>query len=69
MQHITKGKFDNTIVPYPPLSTQKRIAEILDKADALRKKDQQLLKYYDQLAQSLFIDLFGDPVKNEKVGK
>ena len=53
-------------IPLPPLLTQKRIAEILDKADALRKKDQQLLKYYDQLAQSLFIDLFGDPVKNEK---
>lgn len=53
-------------VPLPPLPTQKRIAEILDKADALRNKDQQLLKYYDDLAQSLFIEMFGDPVKNEK---
>ncbi len=53
-------------IPLPPLATQKYIADLLDKADALRKKDQQLLKYYDDLAQSLFINLFGDPVKNKK---
>ena len=53
-------------VPLSSLPTQKRIAEILDKADALRKKDRQLLKHYDDLAQSLFIDMFGDPVRNEK---
>ncbi len=66
MQHITKGKFDATPIFLPPLSTQQRIAEILDKADALRKKDRQLLQHYDDLAQSLFIDMFGDPVRNEK---
>lgn len=49
-----------------PLPAQKRIAEILGKADALCKKDKQLLQYYDDLAQSLFIDMFGDPVRNEK---
>lgn len=53
-------------IPLPPLSTQKRIAEILDAADALRRKDQELLKKYDELAQAIFIDMFGDPVKNEK---
>lgn len=63
---LTKTALESIQIPLPPLSTQKRIAEILDKADALRKADQQLLKYYDQLAQSLFIKLFGDPVKNEK---
>jgi type I restriction enzyme S subunit len=52
--------------PLPPLETQKRIAEILDAADALRRKDQELLKKYDELAQAIFIDMFGDPVKNEK---
>jgi len=64
--NISTNEISNLQIPLPPLSTQKRIAEILDKADALRKKDQKLLKYYDDLAQSLFIDLFGDPVKNEK---
>ncbi len=53
-------------IPLPPLATQQRIAEILDAADALRKKDQELLKKYDELAQAIFIDMFGDPVKNEK---
>ena len=53
-------------IPLPPLATQKRIAEILDAADALKRKDQQLLKKYDELAQAIFIDMFGDPVKNEK---
>jgi type I restriction enzyme S subunit len=53
-------------IPLPPLATQKRIAEILDAADALRRKDQELLKKYDELAQAIFIDMFGNPVKNEK---
>lgn len=53
-------------IPLPSLSTQKRIAEILDAADALRRKDQELLKKYDELAQAIFIDMFGDPVRNEK---
>lgn len=66
MQHITKAKFDNLKVPLPPLSIQKRIAEILDAADALKRKDQELLKKYDELAQAIFIDMFGDPVRNEK---
>ena len=66
MQHITKGKFDNLQIPLPPLPIQKRIAEILDAADALKRKDQELLKKYDELAQAIFMDMFGDPVKNEK---
>lgn len=53
-------------LPLPPLPTQKRIAEILDAADALKRKDQELLKKYDELAQAIFIDMFGDPVRNEK---
>jgi type I restriction enzyme S subunit len=53
-------------VPLPPLPIQKRIAEILDAANALKRKDQELLKKYDELAQAIFIDMFGDPVKNEK---
>jgi type I restriction enzyme S subunit len=57
---------ENLEIPLPPLATQKRIAEILDAADALKRKDQELLKKYDELAQAIFIDMFGDPVKNEK---
>jgi type I restriction enzyme S subunit len=53
-------------IPLPPLTVQKEIAAILDTADALRKKDNELLKKYDELAQSIFIEMFGDPVRNEK---
>ena len=60
------SKFAELEIPLPPLPTQKRIVEILDAADALRRKDQELLRKYDELAQAIFIDMFGDPVKNEK---
>lgn len=50
----------------PPLETQKRIAQILDDAAAMRDKTEQLLKEYDALAQSIFLDMFGDPVRNPK---
>ena len=53
-------------IPLPPLATQQRIATVLDEADALRKKTQQLIDSYDKLAQSIFLDMFGDPVRNEK---
>jgi type I restriction enzyme S subunit len=64
--HVNGGALKQLQVPLPPLPIQKRIAEILDAADALKRKDQELLKKYDQLAQAIFIDMFGDPVKNEK---
>lgn len=53
-------------IPLPPLPEQKRIAAILDAADAYRQKTKALLTKYDELAQSLFLEMFGDPVRNEK---
>ncbi|WP_313115065.1 restriction endonuclease subunit S [Aequorivita sediminis] len=53
-----------TKIPLPPLETQKKIAAILDEADKLRQLDQQLIEKYDELTQSLFLDMFGDPVMN-----
>jgi type I restriction enzyme S subunit len=50
----------------PPLPTQKKIAAILDEADSYRQKTKALLTKYDELTQSLFLDMFGDPVRNEK---
>lgn len=63
---LTKSSLNSIGIPLPPLATQKRIAEILDAADALRRKDQELLKKYDELAQAIFIDMFGDPTLNSK---
>ncbi len=62
---LNKEKLKELPIPLPPLPIQKRIAEILDAADELKRKDNELLKKYDELAQSIFIDMFGDPVKNE----
>lgn len=58
-------KYLKTIkIPLPPLVEQQKIAAILDAADALRQKDQQLIDHYTTLSQSLFLDMFGDPVTN-----
>ena len=53
-------------IPLPPLVEQKRIAEILDKADALRSKRRAALAQLDILTQSIFLDMFGDPATNPK---
>lgn len=50
----------------PPIETQKRISQILDDAAALRDKTRQLIKEYDALAQSIFLDMFGDTWTNPK---
>lgn len=63
---INKEMIASLEIPLPPLSTQQQIARILDQADALRKKTQQVIDLYDQLAQSIFLDMFGDPVRNPK---
>ena len=51
-------------IPLPPLAEQKRIAGILDAADALRAKRRESLAQLDNLVQSTFLTLFGDPVTN-----
>jgi type I restriction enzyme, S subunit len=53
-------------IPLPPLEEQKQIAAILDAADELRQKDKALITKYDELTQSLFLDMFGDPLTNSK---
>jgi type I restriction enzyme S subunit len=53
-------------IPLPPLPEQRRIAEILDKADALRSKRRDALAQFDTLTQSIFLDMFGDPATNPK---
>lgn len=53
-------------IPLPPLEEQKRIATILDKADAIRRKRQQAIQLADEFLRAVFLDMFGDPVTNPK---
>ena len=53
-------------VPVPPLAEQERIVAELDLLSSIIDKKKAQLKEYDQLAQSIFYDMFGDPVTNEK---
>ena len=64
MKHVNRGEFLATTIPLPPLPEQKRIAGILDAADALRAKRREALAQLDTLLQSTFLDMFGDPVTN-----
>jgi type I restriction enzyme S subunit len=61
---LNKAKLRKIQIPLPPLEEQKRIAGILDAADALRTKRRQSLEALDTLLQSTFLDMFGDPVTN-----
>ena len=53
-------------IPIPPLSTQLSIVSELDKINELIRLKKEQLSDYDKLAQSLFYEIFGDPVVNEK---
>lgn len=66
MKHIVKKDFDNISIPLPPLSEQEKIVAELDCLSGIIEKKKQQLKELDALAQSIFYEMFGDPVENEK---
>ncbi len=63
---LNKPKLLDIQIPLPPLAEQRRIAAILDQADALRAKRRAALAQLDRLTQSIFLEMFGDPVANPK---
>ena len=65
-QRISRGNLGKVGIALPPLPEQRRIAAILDQADALRTKRREALAQLDSLTQSIFIEMFGDPVTNTK---
>jgi type I restriction enzyme S subunit len=64
--NISQQIIRETVLPLPPLAEQKRIAAILDKADDMRRQRRAALNLLDTLAQSIFVEMFGDPVTNPK---
>ena len=69
MQHVNRGEFLSTKIPLPPLPEQRRIAEILDHADALRAKRRQALTHLSSLTQSVFDSMFGDDLPMAPLGE
>lgn len=66
ISNLDVGRFQDLEIPLPPLPEQKRIAAILDKADAIRRKRQQAIQLADDFLRAVFLDMFGDPVINPK---
>jgi type I restriction enzyme S subunit len=63
---ISLKDIENMIVLYPPIQDQQRIVAELDCLNEMIAVKQEQLKEFDKLAQSIFYDMFGDPVSNEK---
>ena len=64
INNLKSEHLDDLSIRLPPLAEQRRIAAILDQADALRAKRREALAQLDGLARAVFIELFGDPVVN-----
>jgi type I restriction enzyme S subunit len=65
LQHVTRPMVDSLEIPLPPLDEQRRIAAILDKADALRRKRKRAIDLLDSLTQSIFLQMFEDVAELE----
>ena len=63
---ISSKVVNNTLIPLPPLPVQQSIVAELDEINHLLSLKRKQLETYDKLAQSLFYEMFGDPVENEK---
>ena len=63
---INKSDFSKVEIPLPPLSVQHSIVSELDKINELIRLKKEQLKDYDNLAQSIFYEMFGDPAVNDK---
>ena len=63
---INKGEFSSVSIPVPPIQEQEKIVAELDCLSKVNAKKKQQLEELDKLAQSIFYDMFGDPISNEK---
>lgn len=65
-KQISRSNIETFVIPLFPLDEQRRIAAILDKADAILRKRQESIHLSDVFIRSTFLDIFGDPVTNPK---
>ena len=65
-KRISRKNLEGIQIPIPPKSQQEAIVSELDEINSLLALKREQLQKYDKLAQSLFYEMFGDPVENEK---
>ncbi|MFJ5561492.1 restriction endonuclease subunit S [Streptomyces sp. NPDC093250] len=63
---IRKSVLEKLEIPLPPLPDQKRIVAILDQGNELRTKRRKAIAFLEELIQSIFLDMFGDPAANQR---
>lgn len=63
---ITRTNLNRLKIPVPPIKIQKQIVEILDEAQVLVDNRKEQIELLDDLIESVFYDMFGDPVRNDK---
>lgn len=66
INNLRNEHIDNLLIPIPSVSTQEKIANVLDKAQELIDKRKAQIEALDQLTQSVFLEVFGDPATNPK---
>lgn len=66
VKHLSVKQIKSIEIPLPPIGEQRRIAAILDKADAVRRKRKKAIALTEDLLRSAFLEMFGDPVMNPK---
>jgi type I restriction enzyme S subunit len=66
MKHVVKGDFENHKIPLPTIPEQLVIANLLTKAENLISQRKQSIALLDEFLKSTFLEMFGDPVRNEK---
>ena len=66
MKHIVKKDFDNTEIPFPSLERQAEIADILSRIKLIIDARQQQLAALDDLIKTRFVEMFGDPIINDR---
>ena len=64
--HLDKKKVHSLKIPLPPKETQKKIVSILEKAEQLKEHRKEADKLIDEYLKSKFLEMFGDPIKNDK---
>lgn len=63
---LNRDDLYDTFIKLPPFEEQKRIVDLLDKAEGIRQKREQSIKLADDFLRATFLEMFGDPIENPK---